>query len=99
MRYSACGRIDSSYAMTVLGAKCAFAYAAAAAGGDGTTRRVPTIGQAYASDAVARTNTAIHGAARSCVLLRITSSPAATSSEIAIMCGKLYRAPSAGSMT
>src|SRR3954453_7334871 len=87
-RYSAAGRSDASHNTIVFGGKCAFAYSAAAAGGDGFEARSPAIGFTYANDASAKTAAAIHGARPTRRLARIVPSPNAAISAVKIIDGR-----------
>src|SRR5262249_26150015 len=93
-----CGRVANSHSTIELGEKFRFAYSAAANTGDGPRVRAARIGEAYQIDNPARMAAAIHGTARECALRRITSNPHADASANRIIAGRLYRAPSAGSI-
>ena len=75
--------------MTVFGGKCAFAYAAAAAGGDGRVAISPTTGRTYHQVASTKMAVPIHGAERTCVLARIVPSPNAATRAVKIIDGRL----------
>ena len=60
--------------------------------------RAARIGTAYQHDSAARISAPIHGTAREFAVRRITSNPHAAASAKRIIAGRLYLAPSAGSI-
>src|SRR5437763_16784646 len=84
--------------MTVFGAKCSFAYWAAATTGEGPPVRAARIGCTYQNEVTANNTAAIQGTALIRTLRRMTSKPQAAASAKRIIAGRLYRAPSAGSI-